>query len=58
MDDKDAVFPQDRSKLSSLTVYEASLVHENAKCIVRWMLIFLCLWSILCSLSDNALEIL
>ena len=58
VDDVDADFPQDRSKFPSVTVYEASKVHESAKCIVRWMLIFLCLWSSFCSLSDNALEIL
>lgn len=54
----DADFPQDGSKMPSVDVYHTSIVHENAKCIIRWMLIFLCLWSSFCSLSDNALEIL
>mgnify|MGYP006862610089 CR=1 FL=1 len=51
-------FPQDQSKLPSVDVFETSRVSRSAKVIVRWMLIFLCLWSSFCSLSDNAFELL
>lgn len=51
-------FPQGQSKLPSVDVSETSRVRRSAKVIVRWMLIFLCLWSSFCSLSDNAFELL
>ena len=51
-------FPQGQSKLPSVDVSETSRVSRSAKVIVRWMLIFLCLWSLFCSLSDNAFELL
>ena len=51
-------FPQGQSKLPSVNVSETSRVSRSAKVIVRWMLIFLCLWSSFCSLSDNAFELL
>ena len=60
-EDVNADFPQGQSRLPSVDVFSltsSSRVHENAKVIVRWMLIFLCLWSSFCSLSDNAFEIL
>ena len=59
--DVNADFPQGQSRLPSVDVFSLisrSRVHENAKVIVRWMLIFLCLWSSFCSLSDNEFEIL
>lgn len=60
-EDVNADFPQGQSRLPSVDVFSLtsrSRVHENAKVIVHWMLIFLCLWSSFCSLSDNAFEIL
>ena len=57
-EDVDKDFPQGQSKLPSVDVFETSRINGNAKIIVRWMLIFLCLWSSFCSLSDNAFEVL
>ena len=37
-------FPQGQSKRPSVDVSETSRVSRSAKVIVRWMLIFLCLW--------------
>lgn len=51
-------FPQGQIRLPSVDVFQTSEMHVNAKIIVRWMLIFLCLWSSFCSLSDNAFDIL
>lgn len=51
-------FPQGQSHLPSVDVFPTSRVHGNAKVIIHWMLIFLCLWSSFCSLSDNAFEML
>ena len=31
---------------------------DKVKCLVNWLLIFVCLWSSFCSLSDNAVDIL
>lgn len=33
-------------------------LNESVNCIIRWILLFLCLWSSFCVISDNALEIL
>ena len=51
-------FPQGEIQLPSVDVFQTSGMHVNAKIIVCWMLIFLCLWSSFCSLSDNAFDIL
>ena len=52
-------FPQGQSQLPLVYIFETpSSLHAHAKIIVRWMLIFLCLWSSFCSLSDNAFDIL
>lgn len=51
-------FPQGQSKLPSVDVSETSRVSRSANVIVHWMLIFLCIWSSFCSLSDNAFELL
>ena len=53
-------FPQDQSHIPSVDVLQSSreIARGNAKVIIHWMLIFLCLWSSFCSLSDNAFDIL
>lgn len=51
-------FPQDLSNVPTVDVSETSRIIASARTIVRWMLIFLCLWSSFCSLSDNAFEAL
>ena len=51
-------FPQAQYKQPSVDVSEKSRISRSANVIVRWMLIFLCLWSSFCSLSDNAFEVL
>ena len=53
-------FPQDQIHIPSVDVLQSSreIARGNAKVIIHWMLIFLCLWSSFCSLSDNAFDIL
>ena len=51
-------FLQGQSKLPSVDVSETSRVSRGANVIVHWMLMFLCIWSSFCSLSDNAFELL
>ena len=51
-------FPQGLSNVPTVDVSETSRIIASARAIVRWMLIFLCLWSSFCSLSDNAFEAL
>ena len=51
-------FFQGQSRIPSVDVSETSRVSRSAKVIVHWMLIFLCIWSSFCSLSDNAFELL
>ena len=57
-EDVNGDFPQGLSKVPSVDVSESSGIYVNPKVIVRWMLIFLCVWSSFCSLSDNAFELL
>lgn len=57
-EDVETDFPQDQGQLPSVDVNNRSIASRNLKDIVHWLLIFLCLWSSFCKLSDNALEIL
>ena len=57
-EDVETDFPQDQGQLPSVDVNGRSIASRNLKDIVHWLLIFLCLWSSFCTLSDNALEIL
>ena len=57
-EDVDTDFPQDQGQLPSVDVYDTSRINGSLKHLLRWLLIFLCLWSSFSSLSDNALEIL
>ena len=56
-EDVDADFAQNENRLPSVDV-NASRVNENIKIIIQWTMIFLCMWSSFCTLSDNALDIL
>ena len=56
--DVDADLSQDQGQLPSVDVNNTSRVNGSFKHLLRWLLIFLCLWSSCSSLSDNALEIL
>ena len=51
-EDVDADFP-----LTSVDV-NVSRLSENTKIIIQWTMIFFCMWSSFCALSDNALDIL
>ena len=57
-EDVETDFPQSQSQLPSVDVNNTSTLGGNFKDIVHWLLIFLCIWSSFCTLSDNALEIL
>lgn len=57
-EDVETDFPQSQSQHPSVDVNNTATSGGNIKDIVRWLLIFLCLWSSFCTLSDNALEIL
>ena len=57
-EDVETDFPQSQSEHPSVDVNNTATSGGNIKDIVRWLLIFLCLWSSFCTLSDNALEIL
>ena len=57
-EDVDTDFPQDQGQLPSVDVNNTSRVNGSCKYLLRWLLIYLCLWSSFSSLSDNALEIL
>ena len=56
-EDVDADFAQNEDRLPSVDV-NASTAIENIKIIIQWTMIFLCMWSSFCTLSDNALDIL
>ena len=57
-EDVDTDFPQNQGQLPSVDVNNTSRINGSFKHLLRWLLIFLCLWSSFSSLSDNALEIL
>ena len=58
VDDVDADFGEGCLQEPSVDVFQRSRLQDHARQIVRWVLIFLCLWSSFCSLSENALDIL
>ena len=53
----DADFCQAKD-VPSVNVTEPERSLQNGRTIIRWVLLFLCLWASFCSISDNALEIL
>ena len=53
----DADFSQAK-EVPSVNVTEPERSLQNGRTIIRWVLLFLCLWASFCSISDNALEIL
>ena len=57
-DDIDTDFPTIPGQLPSVDFNPAQGLRESMNSIIRWILLFLCLWSSLCVISDNALEIL
>ena len=57
-EDVDTDFPQDQGQIPSVDVNDRTRVNGIFKHLLRWLLIFLCLWASFSSLSDNALEIL
>ena len=50
-------FPRDQGQIPSVDVNDRTRVNGTFKHLLRWLLIFLCLWAPFSSLSDNALEI-
>ena len=57
-EDIDTDFPTIPGQLPSVDVNPAQGLRESMNSIIRWILLFLCLWSSFCVISDNALEIL
>lgn len=57
-EDIDSDFSSFHKHYPSLNVNPLQGLHERVNCIIRWILLFLCLWSSLCVILDNALEIL
>ena len=57
-EDVDTDFPRDQGQIPFVDVNDRSRVNGTFKHLLRWLLIFLCLWAPFSSLSDNALEIL
>ena len=53
----DADFSQAK-EVPSVNVIEPERSLQNGRTMIRWILLFLCLWASFCSISDNALEIL
>ena len=54
--DKDfAIIPE---QYPSVFVNPAQGLQDSFNCIIRWILLVLCLWSSFCVISDNAMEIL
>ena len=57
-EDIDSDFSNFHKHSPSVNVNPLHGLHERVNCIIRWILLFLCLWSSFCVISDNALEIL
>ena len=57
-EDIDSDFSSFHKHYPSLNVNPLQGLHERVNCIIRWILLFLCLWSSFCVILDNALEIL
>ena len=51
-------FPAIPGLFPSIDVNPPRVLCESVNSIIRWILLFLCLWSSFCVISDNALEIL
>lgn len=56
-EDIDTDFPNIPGHLPSVDVNPAQGLRESMNSIIRWILLFLCLWSSFCVISDNALDI-
>ena len=56
-EDIDSDFSNFHKHSSSVNVNPLQGLHERVNCIIPWILLFLCLWSSFCVISDNALEI-
>lgn len=57
-EDIDSDFPTIPGKYPSVNVNPAQGAQESINSIIQWILLFLCLWSSFCVISDNALDIL
>lgn len=57
-EDIDSDFSSFHKHSPSVNINPLQGLHERVTCIIRWILLFLCLWSSFCVISDNALEIL
>ena len=57
-EDIDTDFPTIPGQYPSVNLNPPQGLHERMNVIIRWILLFLCLWSSFCVISDNALEIL
>ena len=57
-EDIDTDFPTIPGQLPSVDVNPSQGLREHINSVLQWILLFLCLWSSFCVISDNALEIL
>lgn len=57
-EDIDTDFPTITGQLPSVNVDPAPGLRQSMNSIIRWILLFLCLWSSFCVIADDALEIL
>ena len=57
-EDIDGDFPIIPEQYPSVYVNPAQGLQDSFNCIIRWILLVLCLWSSFCVISDNAMEIL
>ena len=54
-EDIDSDFSNFHKHSSSVNVNPLQGLHERVNCIIPWILLFLCLWSLFCVISDRAL---
>ena len=57
-EDIDTDFPTIPGQFPSVDVNPSQGLREHMNSVLQWILLFLCLWSSFCVISDNALEIL
>ena len=57
-EDVDSDFSSINGQFPSVNINAPQELRQSVNCIIRWILLFLCLWSSFCVISDNALEIL
>ena len=57
-EDIDGDFPIIPAHYPSVYVNPAQWLQDSFSCIIRWILLVLCLWFSFCVISDNAMEIL